>query len=125
MDFIFEIDPVAKPRMSQRDKFAPSKAARKYFKFASKLRAMAGLKRYQITLPLSITFIAPMPKSWSEKKKKRLNGELKPTKPDLDNYIKAFKDALAKNDEWVSHYGDMKKIYGYTGKIIIHVKENV
>lgn len=124
MDVIFDIDPVAKPRMTRRDRFKPSKPAQKYFSFANTLRALAGIKRYQITLPLSITFVAPMPESWSKKKKLQMNGTLKDTKPDLDNYIKAFKDALCTNDEWVSHYGEMKKIHGYEGKIIVHVKED-
>ena len=124
MDIVFDIDPVPKPRMTQRDRFAPSKAAQRYFKFANAMRAMAGNKRYQITLPLSITFVAPMPKSWSKKKKAAMDGAEKKTKPDLDNYIKAFKDALCENDEWVSSYGSMKKIHGYEGKIIVHVMED-
>lgn len=121
-DVVLDIAPVAKPRMTRRDKWKPSKAAQKYFDFANKIRAKAARERYAITLPLSITFVIEVPKSWSKKKKEKHIGELKDSRPDLDNYIKAFKDALCKEDSWVSHYGEMKKIWGTESKIIIHQK---
>ena len=123
-DIVLDIAPVAKPRMTRRDKWSPSTAAKKYFDFANRLRAKAAKKHYSVTLPLSITFVVEVPKSWSKKKKEKHLGELKDSRPDLDNYIKAFKDALCKEDSWVSHYGEMKKIWGTESKIIIHKRGN-
>jgi len=39
--------------------------------------------------------------------------------PDLDNLIKAFKDALLKNDSAVWRYGPMTKVWDYEGSIVI------
>lgn len=119
-DVVLDIAPVAKPRMTRRDKWKPSVRAKKYFEFANRLRAKAAREHYAITLPLSITFVVEVPKSWSKKKKEKYLGELKDSRPDLDNYIKAFKDALCEEDSGVSHYGEMKKIWGTESKIIIH-----
>ena len=40
-------------------------------------------------------------------------------KPDLDNLVKAFKDALLKDDKGVHTYGIMQKIWGDTGEIVV------
>jgi Holliday junction resolvase RusA-like endonuclease len=74
-------------------------------------------------LPLSnamVTFVVPMPDSWSEKKCKVFDGKPHQSDrgPDLDNFLKALGDALYKNDSciWDVH---VRKIWGYDGKIII------
>jgi Holliday junction resolvase RusA-like endonuclease len=60
-----------------------------------------------------------MPKSWSKKKRNELNGKPHTQRPDLDNLIKAFKDALCEDDSHVHTYYNMRKIWGEDGKIII------
>jgi len=42
----------------------------------------------------TMKFYCSMPKSWSQKKKDSLNGEYRPSRPDLDNYIKFVLDAI-------------------------------
>lgn len=46
---------------------------------------------------------------------------LKPhtVKPDLDNLIKAFKDALLTDDSSVWRYGRMTKVWDYEGSIVL------
>ena len=43
-------------------------------------------------------------------------------RPDLDNLIKAFKDALCEEDSHVHTYGVMKKVWGEEPKIMVHDK---
>lgn len=67
----------------------------------------------------SVTFIIPMPDSYSEKKKARLNGQPHTITPDTDNLFKALLDSIFKNDAHIWHIGGLKKIWGYSGEIII------
>jgi Holliday junction resolvase RusA-like endonuclease len=83
------------------------------YKAAIKLEA----ERVGFKMPLSgswLKFYMPMPKSWSKKKKARMNFEPKMTMPDLDNLIKAFKDSLFEQDNAVWDYRASK--YWYDGE---------
>lgn len=42
-----------------------------------------------------------MPPSWPEKKKALYDGQPHQVKPDADNYLKAFMDALCADDSYV------------------------
>ena len=116
---ILDIVPCPKPRMTQSDRWRSRPPVKRYFDFRKLLLIEAKKKGYKIQLPLSITFILPMSKSWSKKKKLELDGQPHIIKPDLDNLIKAFKDALLEEDSHVWCYGRMEKIWGKEGKIII------
>jgi Holliday junction resolvase RusA-like endonuclease len=53
------------------------------------------------TLPESgahITFVMPMPPSWSKKKREQHDGKPHQSKPDCDNMLKALMDALFDDD---------------------------
>ncbi len=65
-----------------------------------------------------IVFIMPMPKSWSKKKKKAMDGQPHQQVSDLDNMLKALLDSLFQDD---SHIWDIRatKLWGYSGKIIV------
>ena len=117
----WEIEPVAKPRMTRRDVWLkpPRKPVLAYRNFANSLKNYALRDRYFVSNPLSLIFVMSMPKSWSGKKRERMCGEPHTTKPDLDNLIKAFKDALCENDSFVHTYAGMKKVWGEEGAIII------
>jgi Holliday junction resolvase RusA-like endonuclease len=117
----WDIDPIAKPRMTRRDVWLnpPRKPVAEYRKFANAIKILSLRDRYFVSNPLSIIFVLTMPKSWSGKKCERMCGQPHESKPDLDNLIKAFKDALCENDSFVHTYGGMKKIWGYEGAIII------
>ena len=69
--------------------------------------------------PLSLQFALPMPKSWSKKRKEKMCLQPHTQKPDLDNLIKAFKDALLKEDSHVWCYDMMTKVWDYEGSIVV------
>lgn len=115
------ITPVAKPRQSRRDKWLnpPRECVGQYRRFANTCRLQ------KVELPFCgahVTFILPMPDSWSDKKKKNMDGYRHIQKPDLDNLIKALGDAIYSDDSkiWDLH---ATKRWGRTGKIIIEVNE--
>jgi len=65
-----------------------------------------------------VTFVLPMPKSWSKKKKIKMLGKPHQTTPDKDNLEKGLLDAIFKND---SHIWDLRvtKVWGEVGMIIV------
>jgi Holliday junction resolvase RusA-like endonuclease len=113
------INPVAKPRMTQSDKWKKRPVVQKYWDFKKELKMLCFLCRWQPKDDLEVTFVLPMPTSWSERKKKKTEGKAHKSRPDLDNLIKAFKDALLIEDSHVHTYHNMKKIWGRTGAIIV------
>ncbi|MBM7346076.1 Holliday junction resolvase RusA-like endonuclease [Pantoea coffeiphila] len=77
------------------------------------------LKRLQ--LPVSgchVTFVLPMPASWSRKKRAASAGQPHQQKPDVDNLMKALMDALFADDSSVWDFR-VSKIWGETGSIRI------
>lgn len=111
----YDITPQTKPRMTARDKWKKRPAVLRYFAFRDECR----LKR--VSVPESnyhITFVIPMPQSWAESKKKRMDGSPHQTTPDKDNLEKALLDAVYTDDKSVWD-GRVTKLWGLTGKIII------
>lgn len=119
-EIIFPVIPCPKPRMTQSDKYKSRPPVIRYRNFQNAICHYANQFRYQVSGELSITFIIPFPESYTIKAKNKLRGNPHTIKPDLDNLIKAFKDALCKNDSFVWKYKMMEKIWGDEGKIIIH-----
>ncbi len=77
-----------------------------------KVELLAEAKRKNFTLPASglhITFYIPMPKTWSKKKKKAHHGLLMQSRPDIDNLIKGFFDALVSEDKFVANISASKR----------------
>lgn len=110
---IYDILPVPKPRMTQRDKWAKRPAVLRYRAFCDEVRAR------KIQVPESgahITFVMPMPKSWSKKKKAELLGQAHQQKPDVDNLCKALLDAVYADDSGV-HDIRISKIWSDRGEI--------
>lgn len=125
---IYNIEPVPKPRMTNRDRKPyppknykgewPRPPVKKYINFANQVKAA------RVELPedgAHVIFRLPMPPSWSKKKKKEMCGRLHKQTPDLDNLIKALGDAVYGNDSVIS---DIRatKIWSYEGKIQIFDK---
>lgn len=122
-NLVLPIEPNTKPRQTVRDKWKKRPVVIKYRLFADGLRLLCMEAGYQVTSPLSLTFVVRMPDSWSKKKKALYNGQPHESTPDLDNLIKAFKDALMEDDCSIHTYGQMKKIWGEEGCIIIHLND--
>lgn len=77
--------------------------------FAYKYKTMGG-KFYEGYLKVKLVFAFTPPKSWSKKKQNEaIEGKIRPTKSDADNYIKACLDSLNK-----VAYEDDRYIYGVT-----------
>lgn len=94
----YPIIPVAKPRMTQRDKWQKRPAVLRYRAFCDECRL------HKVELPESgahVIFHVPMPKSWTKKKWAEMGGTAHKQKPDVDNYLKALLDALYQDDACV------------------------
>lgn len=115
MQITYLIEPVPKPRQSRSDRWKQRPAVMRYRAFCDDARLC------KIHLPESgahVTFVLPMPASWSKKKRAELNGRPHQQKPDVDNLTKSLLDALFKDD---AHIWDVRvsKLWGETGRIII------
>ncbi|HEN8204432.1 TPA: RusA family crossover junction endodeoxyribonuclease [Proteus mirabilis] len=117
---IYYINPVPKPRMTQRDAWKKRPVVVKYHTFCDEMRAN------RFTLPESgahLTFVIPMPKSWSKKKRIEMNGKPHQQRPDVDNLIKAVMDAIFDEDCKVWNIS-ASKLWGEQGKIGVTLPEN-
>lgn len=101
----YDITPLAKPRMTQRDKWKKRPAVLHYRAFKDEVR----LKRVYIPQPCQIIFYIPMPKSWSKKKQSEMDGHAHTKKPDIDNLLKALMDAIFTDDSHIWNVHVIKK----------------
>ena len=111
----YDISPVPKPRMTQRDKWQKRPAVMRYRAFADE----CSLKK--VRLPESgatVTFIIAMPASWSAKKKLLMASTPHKSRPDIDNLFKSLSDALYGDDSCVWDVR-ITKLWGWTPQIII------
>jgi len=116
------VTPMGKPRMTQRDKWLkpPRKPIAQYWKYKDELIAESALNGFK--LPESgfhVTFILPMPNSWTDKKRNQMNNSPHQSKPDVDNMVKGLKDCLCESDSHIWDYR-ITKLWGTHGKIIIN-----
>lgn len=111
---VLEVAPVPKPRMVHSDKWKKRPPVTRYFGFCNELKAKAGNWEPPAS-GMKITFFVPMPKSWTNKKKEKLESQPHKQRPDLDNYVKAFLDALHKEDSHIWNIEATKR-WTQTGK---------
>ncbi len=127
--YLFDVIPTGAPRMTQSDKWKtnpnhpdPLKRQRKsvaqYFAFKQSLKLQANLMQFELKNALDALYLIPMPNTWSNKKKERMNGLPCEVQPDTDNITKAVKDTLRKNDSDI-WYEKAEKRWAYNGSIII------
>ncbi|GAP76973.1 endodeoxyribonuclease RusA [Pseudoalteromonas sp. SW0106-04] len=101
--------------MSQRDKWKKRPVVVRYFAYKDQCRLQG------VALPTHgyhITFVLPMPKSWSKKKRMNMLGQPHLNKPDKDNLEKALLDAIFEEDSVVWD-GRVTKLWGEEGQIIV------
>ena len=111
----YDITPVPKPRMTQRDKWKGRECVKRYHAFKDECKAK------NVTLPESgatVVFVIPFPKSYSNKKRFELDGQPHKQKPDIDNLLKALMDAVYDDDSCVYNI-TLFKYWGYVGSISI------
>ena len=123
--YILPINPVAKPRMTARDKWRKRPIVNHYYAFKDMILLYAN-KQGLTGLPdsiYSVSFIIEMPKSWSEKKKKIMDRTPHKQTPDLDNLLKSLQDCLCTQDNHIYQIDNLVKRWGYEGQIIIKLNE--
>ena len=129
--YLFDLIPFGAVRMTKRDtiftnpnhpdpKKRQREAVTKYFAFKNALVAQAIAMGYKLSKTLEAVYFVPMPESWSEKKKNKLNGYPCESKPDTDNITKGIKDALLQNDSAV-WWEKAEKRWAFRGSILIYV----
>lgn len=112
---IAEITPIGKPRMTRNGLW--DKRARAYYQYKQALHLL--FPGYELPEVLEISFVLPMPKSWSGKKKRQMFGQPHQSKPDIDNLVKGFTDALATREKGDQHIHTIRadKKWGESGYI--------
>lgn len=97
--FWYPITPVAKPRMTRRDKWQHRPCVARYRAFKDCCRDA------QVALPDAggtVIFCLPAPKSFSAKSRAQLDGTEHGKTPDIDNLLKAVMDATREHDSGIS-----------------------
>lgn len=112
----FDIDPIGKPRLVKSDIWSGRPAVARWYTFKDNLVLQAKRKKYEVPDELMIMFYISMPESWSTKKRTLYNGKPHKQKPDIDNLLKAFLDALVKNDSTIYKVA-AKKLWARKGSI--------
>ena len=105
---------VPKPRMSRRDRFKPRTCVQRYRVYGDELR----LRQVRLPRNYHVQFHFPMPESWPESVKLKMDGKPKLSKPDGSNLIKAIEDHLVPNDE-VLFKGSFEKLWARKARIVI------
>jgi len=118
-DTVLSVTPMPKPRMTRADAWKKRPVVVKYWLWCDEIRKECQDKGIVLTEVLSLVFVVPMPPSWSKKKKKEKDGTKHQQRPDLDNYVKAYKDSFKSDDSFVYSYKNISKVWGYTGEIIV------
>lgn len=118
MIYVFHVDPCPKPRQTRADKWKKRPRVMRYREFADSLRAQAEGQGFKLpNAGAEYAFGLPMPASWSEKKRKRMDGMPHEQTPDLDNLLKAVWDALLGQDCAVWQVERVQKTWSRKGYI--------
>lgn len=114
----FEVTPIGKPRMTQRDVWKKRPCVLRYHTFKDIINLQ--LNGYEMPVSdTSIIFAIPMPKSWGKKRKETMDGQPHQQTPDLDNLAKALFDTLLKQDSVIWDCR-LTKVWSYEGSITIN-----
>ena len=120
INMILDIIPVAKPRMTKSDKWKKRQSVLKFFAFRDAVRQEI-LKGTELDfIPYDIEFHIQTPKSWSKIKKKEQWGKPHLSRPDLDNFVKAWNDSVFEEDSLVWQFRATKIWTGNPGYIAVY-----
>lgn len=95
--FAVKCDPMGAPRQSRCDTWKPREVVLRYRAYCDTIRNVCGGNDVIPSMVFARAFIA-MPDSWTNKKKREMNGKPHRAKPDHDNIGKGICDALMKED---------------------------
>jgi Holliday junction resolvase RusA-like endonuclease len=127
--YLFDIVPMGAPRMTKSDTWKldpnhpdPLKRQRpvvtRYFEFKNTLTEQALSMGFELKNNMEAVFLMPLPDSWSKKKKERMKRMPCKVRPDCDNILKGFVDALKDEDGCIWKM-NVSKYWADTGSIII------
>jgi len=123
--FEFIGTPVAKPRMTQADRWKKRPIVEKYWTFKDNIVRQAKKQNFVLGRAYKVTFYIPLPKSISKKEKEKRLGKAHLIRPDLDNMLKSLNDTLMSEDSGVFYVTCQKK-WAEEGKIIVeNLPENL
>lgn len=115
-----------RPRFSTKGRYGHTYMPTKYTEHKKYLQNQMPKLNLENALKIELEFYFTPPKSWSKKKKTQAIGQLKVTKPDIDNLMKTVLDAcnnyLWKDDNQIAEITSSKR-YGIEPKIIIRIEE--
>ena len=123
--------PVAKPRMTRRDRWMPSKAVQRYFAWADLVKIMGRslFKRSPLAAPVVIRarFFLPIPRSCARPERLRRVGAPHVLKPDIKNLIAGLEDALNgiawNDDSQIVGYDECRKYWAHgPGVTVLEVR---
>lgn len=118
---IFAINPIGKCRMTRSDKWKQRPCVIKYRNFKDQARLL-GLDKELKGNVLIAKYVIEMPKSWSKKKKKEMEGTAHYQKPDIDNIDKAMLDILPEDSHIFLSL--TMKTWGEKGMIVMYKSIN-
>jgi Holliday junction resolvase RusA-like endonuclease len=118
--FLFDVVPMGAVRMNRADRWRKRPVVLQYFQFIDRLREQAKDLKFELGKTFNAVYFLPMPDSWSNKKKEKMNGSIHESKPDTDNITKGIKDALRENDSDI-WWEKAEKRWAYKGSILIYV----
>mgnify|MGYP003108716656 FL=1 len=116
------IPPCPKPRMTKADRWRKRPSVLKFFEFRDAVKQDKSWKTFQLVDmdSFEIEFHVPMPQSWSKKKKADMDKRPHQQRPDLDNYLKAWKDSVYEEDAIVWRVKASKLWTDGTGHIVVN-----
>jgi len=122
LEFAIFGKPVAKPRMTRRDKWDKRKCVVQYRQWCDRVRRLVG--RYippaETVLELNWTAYFEPPKSWNKMRRVDAMGTLHRQTPDRDNIDKAVLDCLYKRDEAIAD-GTIRKRWDWRARLEVEI----
>ena len=126
---VIPMRPFPKPRMTIGDRRRKGKklrpAVERYWANAEELKLRISSMKVELGFTLSIIFIFKMPDSWGPKKRERKLWTYHDEKPDLSNVIKAYEDALYKDDKEIHTYKNIHKLWGNENLIVVREEKEI
>lgn len=122
--FAANVSPLGKPRMTAADKWKRRPCVMRYREYCDAMRASmrghAAMPAGADVMELRVVAHVAMPATWSQRKKKMMNGNHHRTKPDADNILKGVADALFADDAGIVAMS-IEKFWAFEGSVIVSV----
>jgi Holliday junction resolvase RusA-like endonuclease len=98
---LINVAPVAKPRMTRRDRWAKRDIVVKYYNYKDTVRLLVG--DWELPDEFRVIFGIPFPKSYGPRKREELLGKPHRIRPDVDNFLKGLFDVFRVEDGDIWH----------------------